>query len=92
MRAYLESALALQGGKGLLACASQEPALEEAGERLKAAARAYLPVSHLLWGLWGLIQVPPDRCDNLHLCWSAHSCAIECRLCPNRSKIIVCTL
>ncbi len=53
----MESALALQGGRGLLASGSQEAALEEAVEQLKAACRAYLPVSHLLWGLWGLIQV-----------------------------------
>ena len=57
VRAYMESALALQGGRGLLASGSQEAALEEAVEQLKAACRAYLPVSHLLWGLWGLIQV-----------------------------------
>ncbi len=53
----MESALALQGGKGLLPSSSQEAALEDAVEQLKAAARAYLPISHLLWGLWGLIQV-----------------------------------
>ncbi len=53
----MESALALQGGKGLLVSASHEAALEDAVEQLKAAARAYLPISHLLWGLWGLIQV-----------------------------------
>lgn len=53
----MESALALQGGRGLLASGSQEAALEEAVEQLKAASKAYLPVSHLLWGLWGLIQV-----------------------------------
>lgn len=57
VRAYIESALALQYGKGLLASSSQEPALDDAVEQLKAAARAYLPISHLLWGLWGLIQV-----------------------------------
>ncbi|CAL8469115.1 g8656 [Coccomyxa elongata] len=56
VRAYMESALALQGGKGLLPSSSQEAALEDAVEQLKAAARAYLPISHLLWGLWGLIQ------------------------------------
>ncbi|EIE21022.1 hypothetical protein COCSUDRAFT_43387 [Coccomyxa subellipsoidea C-169] len=56
VRAYMESALALQGGRGLLASGSQEAALEEAVEQLKATCRAYLPVSHLLWGLWGLIQ------------------------------------
>lgn len=58
MRAYLESALALQNCKlGQLASSGQEAALDEAAEQLVAAARAYLPVSHLLWGLWGLIQV-----------------------------------
>lgn len=32
-------------------------ALEAISAQLQAAARAYTPISHLLWGLWGLIQV-----------------------------------
>jgi hypothetical protein len=68
VRAYLESALALQSSSapGLAApggggCCREDDALEEAVEKLAAAARAYLPTSHLLWGLWGLIQVAPTR-------------------------------
>ena len=57
MRAYLEVALAQQPGRSLLASAAGEAALEEAARQLVAAANAYVLVSHLLWGLWGLIQV-----------------------------------
>ena len=57
VRAYLEVALAQQPGHSLLASAAGEAALEEAARQLVAAANAYVPVSHLLWGLWGLIQV-----------------------------------
>ena len=30
--------------------------VEEAARKLMVAARAYVPVSHLCWGLWGIIQ------------------------------------
>lgn len=73
----MESALALQGGRGLLASGSQEAALEEAVEQLKAASKAYLPVSHLLWGLWGLIQV--HVCDP-HAFQFLDKCAGACTL------------
>ena len=29
----------------------------------QAATRAYIPVSHLLWGLWGLIQAKSSEID-----------------------------
>jgi len=57
VRAYLESALALQPYRGALTASSGEEAVEWAVKELIRAARAYLPISHLLWGLWGLIQV-----------------------------------
>ena len=40
------------------ALATGQGALEAISAQLQAAARAYIPLSHLLWGLWGLIQVP----------------------------------
>ncbi len=29
----------------------------------QAAARAYIPVSHLVWGLWGLLQAKSSEID-----------------------------
>jgi hypothetical protein len=40
------------------ALATGQGALEAISAQLQEAARAYIPLSHLLWGLWGLIQVP----------------------------------
>ena len=57
MRSYLEAASAHQPHGSHMACDAGEAALEEATRQLVAAANAYVPVSHLLWGLWGLIQV-----------------------------------
>lgn len=37
--------------------------VEEAARKLMVAARAYVPVSHLCWGLWGLIQAGVSRVD-----------------------------
>ena len=57
MRSYLEAAVAQQPHGSRLTYEAGEAALEEAARQLVAAANAYVPVSHLLWGLWGLIQV-----------------------------------
>ena len=57
IRAYLESALALQHCTGFVASDKTEGALEEAAMQLLQAANAYIPISHLIWGLWGLLQV-----------------------------------
>lgn len=32
-------------------------------EELHTAAMAYVPISHLMWGLWGLIQAKTSNCD-----------------------------
>lgn len=32
-------------------------------DELQKAALAYVPVSHLMWGLWGLIQAKTSNCD-----------------------------
>lgn len=32
-------------------------------QELHAAAMAYVPISHLMWGLWGLIQAKTSNCD-----------------------------
>lgn len=45
-------ALALGGG-----------ALDDLSTKLQAAARAYIPVSHMAWGLWGLIQAKSSTID-----------------------------
>jgi hypothetical protein len=68
----LEAALALQQCSSLQACAAGEAAIDEAARQLLAAARAYVPVSHLLWGLWGLIQV----CNRLQ--WPVSLAGITC--------------
>ena len=57
IRAYLESALALQHCTGFVASERTEGAMEEAATQLLQAASAYIPMSHLIWGLWGLLQV-----------------------------------
>ena len=57
IRAYLDSALALQHCTGFVASDRTEAALEEAAAQLLQAANAYIPMSHLIWGLWGLLQV-----------------------------------
>ena len=57
IRAYLESALALQHCTGFVALDKTEGALEEGAMQLLQAANAYIPISHLIWGLWGLLQV-----------------------------------
>ena len=57
IRAYLESALALQHCTGFVASEGTEGAMEEAATQLLQAANAYIPMSHLIWGLWGLLQV-----------------------------------
>lgn len=57
IRAYLESALALQHCTGFVASERTEGAMEEAAAQLLRAANAYIPMSHLIWGLWGLLQV-----------------------------------
>lgn len=57
IRAYLDSALALQHCTGFVASDRTEGALEEAAAQLLQAANAYIPASHLIWGLWGLLQV-----------------------------------
>ena len=59
IRAYLDSALALQHCTGFVASNRTEAALEEAAAQLLQAANAYIPMSHLIWGLWGLLQVHP---------------------------------
>ena len=59
IRAYLDSALALQHCTGFVASDRTEAALEEAAAQLLQAANAYIPMSHLIWGLWGLLQVRP---------------------------------
>ncbi|CAK0784100.1 hypothetical protein CVIRNUC_007303 [Coccomyxa viridis] len=56
IRAYLDSALALQHCTGFVASDRTEAALEEAAAQLLQAANAYIPMSHLIWGLWGLLQ------------------------------------
>mmetsp|Transcript_15344 Transcript_15344/g.46336 ORF Transcript_15344/g.46336 Transcript_15344/m.46336 type:complete len:524 (-) Transcript_15344:642-2213(-) len=38
-------------------------ALDALSRKLQAATRAYIPVSHLLWGLWGLIQAKSSEID-----------------------------
>ncbi|KAK9820950.1 hypothetical protein WJX81_004275 [Elliptochloris bilobata] len=58
VRAYLHAADALREDAscyGVAACVADD-ALDAGVEALRAAALAFLPVSHLLWGLWGLIQ------------------------------------
>ena len=72
VRAYLEVALGQQPGRSLLASAAGEAALEEAARKLVAAANAYVPVSHLLWGLWGLIQARTIAAPSGFLRVSAH--------------------
>lgn len=80
IRAYLESALALQHCTGFVASDKTEGALEEAAMQLLQAANAYIPMSHLIWGLWGLLQVrtASHTCllspvallhDRLLICW-----------------------
>ena len=32
-------------------------------DELHKAALAYVPISHLMWGLWGLIQAKTSNCD-----------------------------
>lgn len=32
-------------------------------QELQEAAMAYVPISHLMWGLWGLIQAKTSNCD-----------------------------
>lgn len=32
-------------------------------EELHTAAMAYVPISHLMWGLWGLIQAKTSNCE-----------------------------
>jgi hypothetical protein len=58
------------------ALATGQGALEAISAQLQAAARAYIPLSHLLWGLWGLIQVPFD---------AAHR---QCALCTSRCSLL----
>lgn len=57
IRAYLDAALALQHCTGFVASEGTEGAVEEAAAQLLQAAIAYIPMSHLIWGLWGLLQV-----------------------------------
>ena len=59
--AYLESALALQHCTGFVASERTEGAMEDAAAQLLQAANAYIPMSHLIWGLWGLLQVCLQR-------------------------------
>ena len=65
IRAYLDSALALQHCTGFVASDRTEAALEEAAAQLLQAANAYIPMSHLIWGLWGLLQVCHVSCAGL---------------------------
>jgi len=62
IRAYLDSALALQHCTGFVASEGTEGAVEEAAAQLLQAAIAYIPMSHLIWGLWGLLQVITFNC------------------------------
>ena len=32
-------------------------------DKLHRASMAYVPISHLMWGLWGLIQAKTSNCD-----------------------------
>lgn len=71
VRAYVEAILSLRRAHYDHNCPLG--VLEEAGKRAEAeaaivaAANAYLPASHLHWGIWGLLQVkvcPSSRSYN----------------------------
>lgn len=47
----------------LLRRKSKSEDLSRIKEQLHEAALAYVPVSHLMWGLWGLIQAKTSNCD-----------------------------
>ena len=47
----------------LLRRKSRSEDLSRIKEQLHEAALAYVPVSHLMWGLWGLIQAKTSNCE-----------------------------
>lgn len=47
----------------LLRKKSRAEDLSRVKDELHKAALAYVPISHLMWGLWGLIQAKTSNCD-----------------------------
>lgn len=47
----------------LLRRKSSSEDLSRIKDELHKAALAYVPISHLMWGLWGLIQAKTSNCD-----------------------------
>lgn len=55
--------LAISSLAGMVQDCRDEHDIDSLAERLRCAALCYVPVSHLHWGLWGLIQARQSKVD-----------------------------